>query len=153
MTEHWQPYADGTSGQQGDTSAAAEPSRRKVIDLAYDEVRYSTVHGLTWRELAEKWNVHHGVASGALSNLDRSGRIVRLRDQRNRCGVYVVNDPATIAGREVVPHRSNRRRSTQPTREQVTGVVEAWMASPGEYERHLIDRLMVLIAGTPTTKE
>lgn len=59
--------------------------------------------GLTWREIADELHVGHGSASSTLSNLDTSGRIVRLRRRRERSSVYVlpqyVTDPDEIAPR------------------------------------------------------
>lgn len=140
----WTPYADATSGHQGDTSQRAEPRRRRTIDLAFQEVSQRGSHGLTWRELADLWNEHHGVCSGALSNLHRSGSIVRLRQTRDRCGVYVVNAPQFIQGRPTIPHRSNKRPK-EVTREQIAAEVHAWMLVPGEHEEHLIDRMVALL--------
>ena len=106
--EGWEPYADGTSGHQGDTSADAEPYRRFHIDVAHRMVARAGTRGITWKELGRELGLHHGQASGALSNLHRSDLIVRLIDRRERCGVYVL--PMYANGRETVSHRSNKTR-------------------------------------------
>lgn len=148
-TTHWTPYQDGTSGHQGAASADAEPVRRRVIDLAYDEVLSTGTHGLTWRELASRWGCHHGIASAALSNLHRSGSIARLGQRRERCGVYVTT--SNVQGRAVEPHRSNKRPHT-PSKTEIRDLVADWLNGPGDVD-NLTDRLMALIAGPTAPKE
>lgn len=143
MSGEWVPYSEGQqSGHQGAASEDAEPARRKVIDLAADEVRAAEAYGVTWRELADSWDVHHGVASSALSNAHRSGMIERLAKKRDGCGVYVT--PSNVDGRPTIPHRSNKRPK-EVTREQIAAEVHAWMAAPTEHEDHLIDRMVALL--------
>lgn len=103
----WTPYGDGTSGHQGAASEDAEPSRRRIIDIVLEELRAAGRRGMTWREVADTFGTHHGSASGALSNLHRSGAAVRLAEKRDGAGVYVT--PENLEGRAWLPHRSNRR--------------------------------------------
>lgn len=42
----------------------------------------------TWRELAEKLELHHGQISGLLSILHKHGQIVMLKARRDRCHPY-----------------------------------------------------------------
>lgn len=107
-SEGWKPYADGSSGHQGDTSLDTEPYRRSHIDVARMRVARAGEKGITWKELGIALGLHHGQSSGALSNLHRSGLIVRLAERRQRCGVYVL--PMYVNGRVTVPHRSNKTR-------------------------------------------
>jgi hypothetical protein len=58
--------------------------------------------GLTWVELASRFDWHHGQASSVLSVLHKAGRIDRLAESRGRCRIYV--HPTYVAGREVEPH-------------------------------------------------
>ena len=45
--------------------------------------------GLTWKELSDKTDMHHGTASGVLSVLHKSGAILRGKGlSRNRCKLY-----------------------------------------------------------------
>ena len=44
--------------------------------------------GITWKELAEAADIHHGTASGVLSVLHKSGAILRSANVRNRCAIY-----------------------------------------------------------------
>lgn len=89
------PYA-GTSGWSGsDTShnRAVEADQNGTTRLrqreAVNHVSHQGERGLTWRELSEITNWHHGTSSGALSVLHKEGIIARLKETRNRCAVYV----------------------------------------------------------------
>lgn len=107
--EGWYPYShDQQSGHQEEASRAAEPHRKALIPEVLNLVARSGKTGVTWVEVAEQKHFHHGQSSGALSNLHRVGRIVRLKERRGRCGVYVL--PVYVDGRETVPHKSNKRR-------------------------------------------
>jgi hypothetical protein len=123
-------YADGTSGQQGETSLAAEPHRRVLIPEALNMVARNGKHGITWAELAMQKQLHHGQASGALSNLHRTGRVVRLKERRGRCGVYVL--PIYVDGRETVPHKSNKRRVNRDAEFKIEALLlELAQGNPG----------------------
>ena len=86
----------GTSGWSGsDTSRERAMSndavgrthklQQNVLDLL-DEVAEK---GATWKEVSDKFNVHHGSASGVLSVLHKAGLIARLFERRERCAIYV----------------------------------------------------------------
>jgi len=89
------PYA-GTSGWAGtETSRArakqqdSDGTTKMRQTTALTHLRHNTGRGLTWKELAEITNWHHGQASGVLSVLHKAGLIARLQETRNRCLVYV----------------------------------------------------------------
>lgn len=124
MSTGWQPYRDGTSGHQGDTSQRAEPKRRKLIDRGLDALIATGSDGLTYEDLGRILNRGHGSASSVLSNLHRTGAAVRLVETRNGCGVYVI--PGNVQGRATVAYRSQRKG---PDREQVTRAAENWNTS------------------------
>ena len=63
---------------------------------------------MTWREVADTTEWHHGQASGALSVLHKEGRLARLRNRRDKCAVYVL--PEFVHGRETARHGSQRPR-------------------------------------------
>ena len=104
------PYA-GTSGWRG-----SEASRERVfIDdangttslrqrVALKRVWDQEFRGLTWKELSEIENIHAGQSSGVLSVLHKEGFIVRLKEKRNRCSIYVA--PDYIRGREISERKS-----------------------------------------------
>jgi hypothetical protein len=48
--------------------------------------------GLTWKELSDQMDWHHGQSSGVLSVLHKDGRIARLSETRNRCKIYVLHE-------------------------------------------------------------
>lgn len=92
------PYA-GTSGWSGtDTSKARSVTEDKngttgyrqseTLGLLYDAGFY----GVTWKELADIYGWHHGQASGVLSLLHKAGKIVRLKVQRNKSAIYVLEN-------------------------------------------------------------
>lgn len=68
--------------------------------------------GLTWHELAESTGMHHGQASGVLSNLHQGGRVARLSDRRGRCHPYVL--PEYVQGRETQPYGGKRPSTPAP---------------------------------------
>jgi hypothetical protein len=99
------PYA-GTSGWSGtDTSKeravkadkSGETRLRQSQTLMH--VRNQEFRGLTWSELSEITNWHHGTSSGALSVLNKAGRLVRLKERRKRSSIYVA--PEFVNGRAV----------------------------------------------------
>lgn len=106
------PYA-GTSGFSGtDTSEAR--ARREDSDGTTSKRQKQTLrlletvkhHGLTWKELADSLNLHHGSASGVLSVLHLKGHIIRLAESRNKCKVYVL--PSYTQGRTFESRRVRR---------------------------------------------
>jgi hypothetical protein len=143
----WRPYADGTSGQQGEASTAAEPSRRLQLGPALAAVKRAGPKGITWTELAWLAHTHHGQASGALSNLHRSGLILRLAERRGRCGIYVT--PDNVADRPTVPHRSNKRTAQADALAGLRELVARLMAEvdgpPSGYQRGWQDALRLVL--------
>jgi DNA-binding MarR family transcriptional regulator len=90
------PYA-GTSGWSGsDTSreraeqADDDGTTTQRQRQALATLRVAGDYGATWKELATVQGWHHGTASGVLSVLHKEGRVVRLKDRRHRCAVYVL---------------------------------------------------------------
>lgn len=102
------PYA-GTSGWSGsDTSKAravtadrdgtTSARQKAVLEL----LSWQGSLGVTWREVADRLDLHHGSASGVLSVLHKEGVIARLAEARDRCKVYVL--PSYVEGRATEPH-------------------------------------------------
>jgi hypothetical protein len=96
MTEAELPY-NGSSGWSGsDTSqkrAARDDSNGVTSQRQIDTMNLLETKadlGLTWDELAYHFGWHHGQASGALSNLHKTGHILRLVETRNKSHVYVL---------------------------------------------------------------
>lgn len=105
------PYA-GTSGWSGsqtsrqrattaDSNGLTSKRQRTVTHL----LRQAGEQGLTWNELGQKMNLHHGSASGLLSVLHKTNVIRRLTETRNRCQVYVL--PEYVNDRTTSPYRPN----------------------------------------------
>ena len=99
------PYA-GTSGWSG-----SETSRERAVGndrsgktgrnqrRAWWHVQGQGSFGITWKELSDATGWHHGTASGVLSVLDTGNQIVRLKEKRGRCAVYVT--PDNVFGRAI----------------------------------------------------
>lgn len=92
------PYA-GTSGHSGtntsrerarQSDSSGQTGRRQKQTLNFMFERFTL--GVTWKELSDELNLHHGSASGVLSVLHLVGKIERLAETRNRCKVYVLPD-------------------------------------------------------------
>lgn len=117
MTQAYLPYA-GTSGWRG-----SEASReRAFIDdangttslrqrIALKRVWDQEFRGLTWKEFGEIENLHAGQASGVLSVLHKQGLIVRLKEKRNRCSVYVA--PIYVNSREISERKGEGRTKSE----------------------------------------
>lgn len=102
------PYA-GTSGWSGsetskkraikqDRNGVTSQRQRWVIE-ALDTAKSA---GLTWREVADYLDVHHGAASGVLSVLHKVGIVERLAQSRDSMKIYVL--PEYVDGRPTEPH-------------------------------------------------
>jgi hypothetical protein len=106
------PYA-GTSGWSG-----SETSRERAITAdrsgattlrqkqTITHVKHQGERGLTWYELSEITNWHHGTSSGALSVLNKAGRLVRLHEKRNKSSIYVT--PEFVNGRKVAERKKGK---------------------------------------------
>lgn len=88
-------YADQTTGSV-DRPASRERAHREANDgTAADralQILNTLAHepfGLTWGEVADRLGLHHGQASGALSNLHKTGRVFMLRTKRGKAHPYV----------------------------------------------------------------
>jgi len=111
MIEPELPYA-GSSGWSGtDTSrerAEHMDSTGKTVknqQLALHLMDLKTAKGVTWKDLSHWFDWHHGTASGVLSALHKSEKVVRLLERRDGCRVYVL--PEYVDGRKFDLPRRN----------------------------------------------
>lgn len=88
-TQDGEPSA-GHSGTE--TSKAAEPYRAARQAEVLRAVESRGVGGATVAEVRESTGLHHGIVSGALSALAKSGHIYLTDRKRDRCGVYRVSE-------------------------------------------------------------
>lgn len=102
------PYA-GTSGWSGSDTSRTRALTADQSGKTADHQRFVLAQlfvaqsaGLTWRELSDLTGWHHGVTSGVLSVLHKTGRIARLTEKRNRCAIYVAL--AHVDDRPIAPH-------------------------------------------------
>ncbi len=105
------PYA-GTSGWSGSETSreraeaadtSGETTRRQIITL--EIISAAGDDGITWQVLSNVTGWHHGIASGLLSVLHKSGHIERLTARRDRCQIYVM--PEHVNGRELATYKRN----------------------------------------------
>ena len=105
------PYA-GTSGWRGseasyarvmleDSNGTTSMRQRIALKRVWDQ----EFRGLTWKDLGEIENLHAGQSSGVLSVLHKQGLIVRLKERRNRCSIYVA--APILQEREISPRNMN----------------------------------------------
>lgn len=98
-------------GSKGPGESGAEPDplnatfRSKGMNQAWNEVRRNGSYGLTVKEYRDRYAIHHGVASSHLSNLHEAGYLRKLKQRRDRCGIYVL--PHFVEERPTVPHVKN----------------------------------------------
>jgi hypothetical protein len=98
----------GTEGSAG-SDASHERAEREASDgtasarqrLILEALDWADVDGMTWQEMAQKLGLHHGQATGSLSNLHKAGKIARLTEKRGRSSIYVL--PEYIGDRATVP--------------------------------------------------
>jgi hypothetical protein len=119
------PYA-GTSGWSGsetseqraktqDSDGTTSMRQRTVLRA----IRGFGVTGITVKELRAYTTLHHGQASSTLTVLHKAGLIVRLRETRDKCKVYVV--PEHVHGRETEDPGRTRgsKAAVQEERERI----------------------------------
>jgi hypothetical protein len=132
------PY-DGTSGWSGNATSrdrareddhGGATARRQAVVL--DELLRVGPHGYTWNELAHRTGMHHGQASGALTVLHKTGRIVRLTEKRNRCRVYV--HPGFVDGRETEPYTPRVRPVSVDEMQETIREAYATLAALGVFD-------------------
>lgn len=106
------PYA-GTSGWSGSTTsldrAIDQDETGKTLNHQLRVIEILDAlgpYGGTWTELSAKMDAHHGIVTGALSNLHKAGKIARLRNRRGRCEIYV--RPEFVEGRLTAEHKGNK---------------------------------------------
>jgi hypothetical protein len=118
MTAPMLPYA-GTSGWSGSESSRQRAvtadangltGKRQKETLAF--VTSRLWEGVTWKDVANHLNVHHGTASGVLSVLHKSGHLARLQETRGRCAIYV--HPDYVHGRDIAEQGRKPQRHTCP---------------------------------------
>lgn len=111
MSDPVLPYGGASDPNSGFSGSETSEERARHLDQSGTTGRRQAealralaavgATGLTWRELATMLEVHHGAASGVLSNLHKTGLIDRLTLTRQRSKVYVlpeyVNDRPTEA--------------------------------------------------------
>ena len=103
-------FTGGWSGSDASHDRAVTEARtgraHKRQQQVWDCVRLSGLNGATWLEVARELDIHHGAASGALSNLHKIGKLERLKERRGRSSIYVL--PHAVNGRATAPFGRSR---------------------------------------------
>lgn len=109
------PYS-GTSGWGGSESSRDRAEREDGNGITSQRQQLtirllwnSGSTGLTVQELSALTGWHHGQASGALSVLQKTGNISRIRERRNRCEIYLL--PQFVKEREVSEYKPKKTNS------------------------------------------
>lgn len=137
------PYG-GTAGWSGSITSmmravednkTGKTSKRQIFVI--EMLKTKKEQGLTWKELSDIANWHHGESSGALSVLHKTGHIARITETRGRSQVYVL--PEYVNGRELAAYRPN-----------VTArlMVEILDEIESDLERGLVGRVLQRIRAT-----
>lgn len=91
------PYA-GTAGYVNQPASKDRANREAATGEATERARQvlHTLHqhpaGLTYQQVGDLLNLHHGQSSGALSILHKNGAVFMLHQKMNRCHLYVHSD-------------------------------------------------------------
>lgn len=99
------------------------------VQTAVDLLERRADAGVTWIEVAtENGAMGHGSASRVLSDLHRTGRVLRLSERRGGSSVYVL--PEHRRDRETVPYKQPKpppdREDAAVMAARVQGVIERW---------------------------
>ena len=93
MSTAYVPY-NGTAGWSGTETSKERAMYNLRTGKEYNNQEKALVllkdnpSGLTWKELADAVDIHHGTASGVLSVLHKAGAILRSANIRNGCAIY-----------------------------------------------------------------
>lgn len=118
-----------------DTSGRTSRRQRAVLDML---TTYGPT-GVTYSELGLRLGLHHGQSSGVLSNLHRAGRIVRLREVRHRCKVYVL--PQFVQDRPVEPAGRVARPGLGPVADEMARLLRTVTSETVRQDREIADVL------------
>ena len=105
IPSEWKGYTiagEQSSGHQN-PDAEGEMRRRKRMGPVLQAVRAAGPHGMTSKEYRIRFQVHHGIASSAMSNLHKDGLVDQLEEKRDRYRVYVA--PEFVSGRPTVERK------------------------------------------------
>lgn len=110
------PYA-GSSGWSGSSTSERRAAEEDASGVTAARQRAVLIHvsdcgeeGATWHEVADALGLHHGQVTSALSNLHRSGHLIRTSRVRGRSKVYMSASYGEVYANEA----QGRKRSACP---------------------------------------
>lgn len=71
---------------EADKNGTTRDTRRQLLE----RLEQAGTAGFTWAELANVTEYHHGQISGCLNTLHSMGKVVQLKEVRNRCHPYTL---------------------------------------------------------------
>lgn len=92
------------------------PTLSARLNKVLGVVTEADLTGATWQEVAGKLGLHHGQASGALSNLHKLGLVFTTLETRGRCHIYY---GATLRGWFDISTRFDEPAQTKAGRENM----------------------------------
>jgi len=135
------PYA-GTGGWSGtETSKARAEDDKKSGRLSQrqqDVLRalYDQPEGLIWSEIADALRLHHGQASGALSNLHKAGLVFQLVTPRDKCLPYVHSRYRHLHDQRRDKPTTNKRGLSTKHQHTINEALQELIATFGESVLH-----------------
>lgn len=128
------PGPDGTRhGGESGADPMGATFRSQGMRWAWNAARRGGMDGITVKEYRERYDIHHGRASAHLSNLHEAGYLAKLKERRDKCGIYVL--PSLVDDRPTVPHVRNAPKRVRETIVEVEVVREVRVEVPVEVVR------------------
>lgn len=143
--EHGSGYAVGSDTsrerQQHNDAAGITSRVQRAVFMALGSLG---AEGITALEVEQRLEVGHGMASSALSHLQRADKIKRIKQRRAKHEIYVL--PEFVNGRAESPYRPRMKPAKHPrslTQDQLLAVMMDAGVDEGLYPevRRVVDGL------------
>jgi hypothetical protein len=122
---------NGTAGYVNRPASKERALRQKENGILSDQAKrvldllsYAGGDGMTWRELGDALDLHHGQISGLLSNMHQKGMVFSLVQIRDKCHPYIHKDFRPFYEVEQVYDRP-ARTSKVADKQTVTDLMQA----------------------------
>lgn len=132
------PYPDGTSGFAAGSKTSEDRARQMDARGATSGIKARVLEcleqhppGLTWKEVDTFTGLfHHGQTSGALSNLKRDGKVVRLNAIRGHAAIWVTTEHAKILPDSMIDDSVTLPRDRDRLANLLAEALSGYMAGP-----------------------
>jgi hypothetical protein len=130
------PASKDRALRQRETKVLSDQAK-KVLDM----LNYAGRDGMTWRELGDALDLHHGQISGLLSNMHQKAMIFSLAQIRDRCHPYIHKDYRSYYKDKEV-YDQPARTSKVTNRETITDLMQAIKrCQEDNYNLHAVEAL------------